>query len=100
MVNGEGSCRRACARRGRGRIVGGRFHSVWDVRSPQAAMTRTTLKVPRGTQLPVAPLGDSDGLMIGEWAVAIGNPFGFLLSNSEPSVTAGVISAVGRNMIP
>jgi serine protease Do len=58
------------------------------------------LKVPRGTQLPVAPLGDSDGLMIGEWAVAIGNPFGFLLSNSEPSVTAGVISAVGRNMIP
>ncbi|HEX8242675.1 MAG TPA: trypsin-like peptidase domain-containing protein, partial [Longimicrobium sp.] len=58
------------------------------------------LRAPRGTQLPVAPLGDSDGLMIGEWAVAIGNPFGFLLSNSEPSVTAGVISAVGRNMIP
>ncbi len=58
------------------------------------------LRLPRGTQLPVAPLGDSDGLMIGEWAVAIGNPFGFLLSNSEPSVTAGVISAVGRNMIP
>ncbi len=41
--------------------------------------------------LPVAPLGDSDNLMIGEWAIAIGNPFGFMLGNSEPSVTAGVI---------
>jgi serine protease Do len=50
--------------------------------------------------LPVAPLGDSDGLMIGEWLVAIGNPFGFLLSNPEPTVTAGVVSAVGRNIIP
>ena len=46
----------------------------------------------------MAPLGTSDGLMIGEWAVAIGNPFGFLLSNPEPSVSAGVISAVGRNI--
>jgi serine protease Do len=51
------------------------------------------------TNLPVAPLGDSDGLMIGEWAIAIGNPFGFVLANSEPSVTAGVISATGRNLL-
>lgn len=58
------------------------------------------LRLPRGAAVPVAPLGDSDGLMIGEWVVAIGNPFGFLLSNSEPSVTAGVVSALGRNIIP
>jgi serine protease Do len=58
------------------------------------------LRVPAGTTLPVAPLGDSNGLMIGEWVVAIGNPFGFYLSNPEPSVTAGVVSAVGRNIIP
>ena len=50
--------------------------------------------------LPVAPLGTSGNLVIGEWVVAIGNPFGFLLSNSEPTVTAGVISGVGRNIIP
>ncbi|HEX7091447.1 MAG TPA: trypsin-like peptidase domain-containing protein [Longimicrobiales bacterium] len=50
--------------------------------------------------LPVAPLGDSDDLMIGEWVIAIGNPFGFMLSNSEPTVTAGVVSALGRNIIP
>jgi serine protease Do len=49
--------------------------------------------------LPVAPLGSSDDVIIGEWAIAIGNPYGFLLGNSEPSVTAGVISATGRNLI-
>ena len=58
------------------------------------------IRVPRGeAALPVAPLGSSDGLMIGEWVIAIGNPFGFLLSNPEPSVSVGVVSAVGRNII-
>lgn len=42
-------------------------------------------------KLPVAALGDSDRLRPGEWAIAIGNPFG--LNNT---VTAGIISAVGR----
>ncbi len=51
------------------------------------------------TDLPVAPLGNSDDLIIGEWAIAIGNPYGFMLGNSEPSVTAGVISGTGRNLI-
>ncbi|MFN8581849.1 MAG: trypsin-like peptidase domain-containing protein [Gemmatimonadaceae bacterium] len=49
--------------------------------------------------LPTAPLGNSDSLLIGEWAIAIGNPYGFVLGNTEPSVTAGVISATGRNLI-
>ena len=49
--------------------------------------------------LPTAPLGSSRDLLIGEWAIAIGNPYGFLLGNSEPSVTAGVISATGRNLV-
>lgn len=51
-----------------------------------------------GSDLPVAPLGTSRGLLIGEWAVAIGNPLGFLIGNTEPSVTAGVVSGVGRNL--
>ena len=42
--------------------------------------------------LPVAPLGDSDDILVGEWAIAIGNPFGF-----GGSVSAGVISAVDRD---
>jgi serine protease Do len=49
--------------------------------------------------LAVAPLGNSDSLLVGEWAIAIGNPYGFVLGNSEPSVTAGVISGVGRNLV-
>jgi len=48
--------------------------------------------------LPVAPLGTSADLVVGEWSIAIGNPFGFVLGNSEPSVSVGVVSAVGRNL--
>lgn len=45
--------------------------------------------------VPVAVLGDSDSAEVGDWALAIGNPFGF-----ESTVTVGVISAVGRRSIP
>ena len=58
------------------------------------------LRLKGAEKLPVAPLGTSKNLIIGEWAIAIGNPFGFSLSNAEPSVTAGVISGVGRNIVP
>ncbi len=56
------------------------------------------LKIEGGLRLPVAPLGDSDSLIVGEWAIAIGNPFGFLLEDSKPTVTAGVISATRRDI--
>jgi len=52
------------------------------------------------TGLPTAPLGRSADLLIGEWVVAVGNPFAYLLGNAEPTVTAGVVSAVGRNLLP
>lgn len=64
------------------------------------AVLRMDLSSAQGASLPVAPLGSSSDLLIGEWVVAIGNPLGFLLANTEPSVTAGVVSAVGRNIIP
>jgi serine protease Do len=44
-----------------------------------------------GQHLPVASLGDSDQLQVGQWVLAIGNPFGL-----ESTVTAGVVSAVHR----
>lgn len=50
------------------------------------------------SNLPVAPLGSSTNLLIGEWSIAIGNPYGFILANSEPSVTVGVVSGTGRNL--
>lgn len=48
--------------------------------------------------LPVASLGDSDALKIGQWVVAIGNPFAFVMQNPEPTVTTGVISALHRSL--
>ncbi len=50
-----------------------------------------------GENLPVAKLGNSDDLIIGEWSIAIGNPYGFLIKDSKPSVSVGVISAINRN---
>ncbi|MCD4734144.1 S1C family serine protease, partial [bacterium] len=49
-----------------------------------------------GKDLPVATLGDSDKLVVGEWAIAVGNPFGFVVRDPQPSVTVGVISATNR----
>jgi len=49
-------------------------------------------------RLPVAALGNSDMLMVGEWAIAIGNPFGYLLNDPQPSVSVGVISATHRDV--
>ena len=55
------------------------------------------LKV-EGKNLPVAPLGNSDELIVGEWAIAIGSPFGYLLNDTQPTVTAGVVSATRRDI--
>lgn len=47
--------------------------------------------------LPVAKLGDSEKVKVGEWVVAIGNPFGFIMSNPQPTITVGVVSALHRS---
>ncbi len=41
---------------------------------------------------PVAPLGNSDALQVGDWAIAVGNPFGL-----DNTVTLGIISSLNRN---
>ncbi len=53
-----------------------------------------------GKNLPYAQLGDSSDLIIGEWSIAVGNPYGFLIKDSKPTVTVGVISATGRDFAP
>jgi serine protease Do len=49
------------------------------------------LKIVPKHELPVAPLGNSDDVKVGQWVLAIGNPFGF-----DHSVTVGIVSAKGR----
>ena len=54
------------------------------------------VKVDAGN-LPVAALGNSEELRVGDWAIAIGNPFGFL-NDPQPTMTVGVISALHRSL--
>lgn len=49
------------------------------------------IKIDKQSHLPVAKMGDSDQIQVGEWVMAIGNPFGL-----SATVTAGIISAKGR----
>ncbi len=45
--------------------------------------------------LPYVKLGNSDDVMVGEWAIAFGNPFGLFDKNARPTVTAGIVSNLG-----
>lgn len=49
--------------------------------------------------LPYLKLGNSDDVLLGEWVIAMGNPFGLFDLNSKPTITVGVISNKGVNFI-
>lgn len=53
------------------------------------------IKVDVDRALPAAKIGNSDGLQVGDWVVAIGSPFGL-----QETVTAGIVSAKGRDIVP
>lgn len=74
--------------------------SLWDKRRFQAKLIGTdpttdlaVLKI-EVERLPVATLGNSDELEVGQWVLAIGNPFGL-----NSTVTAGIVSALGRGQL-
>ena len=58
-----------------------------------AATDLALLKIEADEKLPVIPMGDSDALKVGEWVLAVGNPFGF-----TSTVTAGIVSAKARSL--
>lgn len=55
------------------------------------------LKV-EGKNLPYLTMGNSDEVIVGEWVIALGNPFGLFEINDKPTVTVGVISSTGMNL--
>ncbi len=57
------------------------------------------LKIDR-KDLPFVTLGNSNNIMIGEWVIAFGNPFGLFNVNDKPTVTVGVVSSTGMNLEP
>ncbi len=53
------------------------------------------IKIDVKKALPAAKLGNSDGLNVGDWVLAVGSPFGL-----NSTITAGIVSAKGRNIVP
>ncbi len=64
-----------------------------EVRGLDPKLDLALIKIDAGKDLPVAKLGDSDEIKVGEWVMAIGNPFGL-----EQTVTVGIVSAKGRTI--
>jgi serine protease Do len=71
------------------------LHNAKDYRAKVVGLDKKTdlalIKIDAKEDFPVAPLGNSDKLGVGEWVLAIGNPFGL-----AETVTAGIVSAKGR----
>ncbi|MEX1136686.1 MAG: trypsin-like peptidase domain-containing protein [Balneolales bacterium] len=57
------------------------------------------LKIQSDEKFPFLDFGDSEDVIVGEWSIAIGNPFG-LFEDGQPTVTVGVVSATKRNFQP
>lgn len=51
----------------------------------------------KGEKFPYLKLSNSDDVLIGEWSIAFGNPFGLFDINSKPTVTLGIVSNTGIN---
>lgn len=70
-----------------GRIFNGQVRGIDQV--TDLAVVKIT---PQGADLPIAPLGDSSQIQVGDWAIAVGNPVGL-----DNTVTLGIISTIGRS---
>jgi serine protease Do len=72
----------------------GTFHDAKVVGSDQET-DLAVIKIEPEKPLPVAKLGNSDSMEVGDWVLAVGSPFGL-----SSTVTAGIVSAKGRNIVP
>ncbi len=72
----------------------GTFHDAKVIGSDQET-DLAVIKIDSEKGLPVAKLGNSDSMEVGDWVLAVGSPFGL-----SSTVTAGIVSAKGRNIVP
>jgi serine protease Do len=72
----------------------GTFHDAKVIGSDQET-DLAVIKIQSDKPLPVAKLGNSDSMEVGDWVLAVGSPFGL-----SETVTAGIVSAKGRNIVP
>jgi serine protease Do len=81
------------AARVRVKISGDNTEYVAKVIGADPELDLAVLKIDAGRPLAAVRIGNSDGVQVGDWAIAIGSPFGL-----EATVTAGIISAQGRDL--
>lgn len=74
------------------RLSDGRQFEATDIKTDPAT-DLAVLRIKTDGSLPVAKLGDSDKMQIGDWVIAVGNPFGF-----DSTVSAGIISGMRREL--
>jgi len=74
------------------RLADGREFEGYDIKTDKQS-DLAIVRIRGAEKLPVATLGNSDDLEIGDWVIAVGNPF-----NQELTVSAGIISGKGRSL--
>jgi serine protease Do len=77
------------------KLPGGERHKAVLVGTDR--VTDVTLLKIDGSNFPFLSMGNSDNLIVGEWVIAFGNPFGLFELSNQPTVTVGVISAINRD---
>ncbi len=68
-------------------------------RTSDIALLKIDDESAKGAKFPFVRLANSDELIIGEWVIAFGNPFGLFDVNAKPTITVGVVSNSGVNMV-
>lgn len=68
-------------------------------RTSDVALLKIDDESAKGITFPFLRFANSDDIIIGEWVIALGNPFGLFDVNAKPTITVGVISNSGVNMV-
>jgi serine protease Do len=68
-------------------------------RTSDIALLKIEDESAKGVSFPYLRFANSDDILIGEWVIALGNPFGLFDVNAKPTITVGVVSNSGVNMV-